>query len=117
MGPFANCKDSVLKLFFVLAAVAGAPLLAQAQGVPFGIPGYSATASPWGFSIKRVNNLDTAPITFEGQHLFVVAAPAAPAEAAIPAIVQRVQHDYRQFGAHRTRRGKSGKQAGIALRS
>ena len=90
MGPFANGNDSVLKLFFVLAAVAGAPLLAQAQGVPLAVPGYAATASPWGFSIKRVNNLDTAPISFEGQHLFVVGAPAAPADAAIPAIVQRV---------------------------
>ena len=88
-GPFANCKASVLKLLSVLAALAGAPLLAQAQGA-LPIPGYAATASPWGFSIKRVNNLDTAPISFEGQHLFVVAAPAAPADAAIPAIVQRV---------------------------
>ena len=80
----------MLKLFFVLAAVAGTPLLAQAQGVPLAVPGYAATASPWGFSIKRVNNLDTAPISFEGQHLFVVGAPAAPADTAIPAIVQRV---------------------------
>jgi small conductance mechanosensitive channel len=80
----------VLKLLFVLAAVTGAPLLAQAPGVPLGIPGYTATASPWGFPIKRVNNLDTAPIFFEGQRLFVVAAPAAPADAPVPPIVQRV---------------------------
>ncbi len=80
----------MLKLFFVLAAVTSAPLLAQAPGVPLGIPGYTATASPWGFPIKRVNNLDTAPIFFEGQRLFVVAAPAAPADAPVPPIVQRV---------------------------
>jgi small conductance mechanosensitive channel len=80
----------VLKLFFVLAAVTGAPVLAQVPGVPLGIPGYTATASPWGFPIKRVNNLDTAPIFFEGQRLFVVAAPAAPADAPVPPIVQRV---------------------------
>ncbi|HEY1883342.1 MAG TPA: mechanosensitive ion channel family protein [Candidatus Cybelea sp.] len=80
----------MLKLFFVLAAVTGAPVLAQVPGVPLGIPGYTATASPWGFPIKRVNNLDTAPIFFEGQRLFVVAAPAAPADAPVPPIVQRV---------------------------
>lgn len=75
---------------FALAALFAAPLLAQAPGVPISIPGYGSTASPYGFPIKRVNNLDTAPITFEGQRLVLIAAPAAPPDAAVPAIVQRV---------------------------
>jgi small conductance mechanosensitive channel len=77
----------VLKIALLLATL---PILAQVPGVPLSIPGVTTTASPWGFPIKRVNNLDTAPIAFEGQRLFVVAAPAAAADAAIPPIVQRV---------------------------
>ncbi|HEX4013996.1 MAG TPA: mechanosensitive ion channel family protein [Candidatus Cybelea sp.] len=77
----------MLKIALLLATL---PILAQVPGVPLSIPGVTTTASPWGFPIKRVNNLDTAPIAFEGQRLFVVAAPAAAADAAIPPIVQRV---------------------------
>ncbi len=50
----------------------------------------ASSSNPYGFPIKRVGGLDTAPIVFEGQHLFVIAAPAATDTNAIPSIVLRV---------------------------
>ncbi len=50
----------------------------------------ASNANSYGFTIKRVGSLDTAPIVFEGQRLFVIAAPAPADTAAVPAIVQRV---------------------------
>ncbi len=78
-----------MKLLLALSALLAAPTLAQAPGLPFTIPGSTATSSPYGVQIKRVNNVDTAPIVFEGQRLFVIGAPIAP-DVAIPPIVQRV---------------------------
>jgi small-conductance mechanosensitive channel len=75
--------------FLTLLALLAVPAASPAQGLPFPIPGASA-GSPYGFSIKRVGSFDTAPIVFQGQRLFVVAAPAAGDTTAVPAIVQRV---------------------------
>jgi small conductance mechanosensitive channel len=78
--------------FLGAALVALAPAAAAAQSLPLPIPAPSASsASPYGIPIKRVGNYDTAPIVFQGQRLFTIAAPAsAPGDAGIPAIVQRV---------------------------
>ena len=78
----------LLRLFgTVLLGVA--PATAVAQGLPLAIPVASPDAN-YGFPIKRVGNFDTAPIIFEGQRLFTIAAPAGNGDNAVPAIVQRV---------------------------
>ena len=73
---------------FALAALL-LPQIAAAQSLSLPIPA-GATPSPYGVTVKRVNTLDTAPVTFEGQQLFTIAAapPADPAE--VPPVVQRV---------------------------
>ncbi len=45
---------------------------------------------PYGVAVKRVNNLDTAPVTFQGQRLFTIAAPPSNDAAEVPPVVQRV---------------------------
>ncbi len=67
-----------------------APVLAAAQSLPIPISAPSASVSPYGIAIKRVGAFDTAPIYFEGQRLFTIAAPASSADNGIPPIVQRV---------------------------
>lgn len=78
------------KVALALVLLAFAPLTAAAQSLSLPIPAAPATASPYGFTIKRVNNLDSAPITFEGQRLFTIAAPLGVDSSAVPPIVQRV---------------------------
>ena len=76
-------------LSMALFAVLLAPHAVLAQGLSLPMPPAS-NANSYGFTIKRVGSLDTAPIVFEGQRLFVIAAPAPADPAAVPAIVQRV---------------------------
>ncbi|MBV8373394.1 MAG: hypothetical protein JOY69_09055, partial [Candidatus Eremiobacteraeota bacterium] len=79
----------MLSNVFALIALFLSPALAQLPGLPLPVPAAS-TASPYGFSIKQINSLDTAPIIFEGQRLFEIAAPAAAPNVSIPPIVERV---------------------------
>ncbi len=74
-------------VFALLLAVV--PSAASAQ-IPIPFPVASSNAS-YGFPIKRVGNLDTATITFQGVRLFTIAAPPASDPNAVPPIVQRVE--------------------------
>jgi small-conductance mechanosensitive channel len=81
----------VKSILLALVALLCLPEVVAAQGLSLPMPAATATNSAYGFPIKRVGSFDTAPIVFEGQRLFVIAA-AAPADAsAVPAIVQRVE--------------------------
>jgi small-conductance mechanosensitive channel len=67
------------------------PVAALAQ-LPISIPlPSSSPATDYGFQIRRVGNLDTATITFQGTRLFTIAAPLAPGSNDVPPIVQRVE--------------------------
>ena len=83
------------RIFGAAVAVALLALLAlpagtTAQGLSLPISSTQTTAAPYGVAVKRVNNLDTAPITFQGQRLFTIAAPPSNDAAEIPPVVQRV---------------------------
>lgn len=78
----------IFALSFSLATLA--PAAAAAQGLSLPLGAAPSTPSPYGVPVKRVNNLDTAPITFEGQRLFTIGAPLALDNGAVPPIVQRV---------------------------
>ena len=76
-----------LALLFAFAALPVAAL-AQIPGLP--VPAASTSAG-YGFPVKRVGNLDTATITFQGVRLFTIAAPVASDANDVPPIVQRVE--------------------------
>jgi small conductance mechanosensitive channel len=76
-----------LALALVLTAF---PSAALAQ-LPIPIVAPSTSATTYGFPVRRVGNLDTATITFQGVRLFTIAAPAAPDSSDVPPIVQRVE--------------------------
>jgi len=80
----------MLKLLAIALFVAALPLPASAQKLPLPIPLATASASPYGFAIKRLGNLDTAPVTYEGRTLFVIASSAEYDPKAVPPIVLRV---------------------------
>jgi small-conductance mechanosensitive channel len=82
-----SVRASLVALLTVLFTAL--PVVTCAQGFPLPIPAASGDAS-YGFPIRRVGNLDTAPITFEGRQLFTIAAPPAIAENPAPPIVNRV---------------------------
>ena len=73
-----------------LTALVALPLAAQAQGFSLPISSAQTTAAPYGVAVKRINNFDTAPVTFQGQRLFTVAVPASNDNAEVPQVVQRV---------------------------
>jgi small conductance mechanosensitive channel len=84
------CKAAVgIAVAMLLALLVGSPqpLRAQLPLVP-----QAAASPPAGsdITVKRVGNLDTAPITFNGYRLFLIAAPPAGADDPIAPIVQRV---------------------------
>jgi moderate conductance mechanosensitive channel len=74
--------------FALLLAVFPSVALAQ---LPIPFPAPSTPATNYGFPVRRVGNLDTATITFQGVRLFTIAAPAAPDTSDVPPIVQRVE--------------------------
>lgn len=78
-----------LSSVFALAALL-LPQLAAAQSLSLPIPAAGTTPSPYGVTTKRVNTLDTAPVTFEGQRIFTIAAPPPADPAMVPPVVQRV---------------------------
>lgn len=78
-------------LAFFLIALTLLTASPSAQNLALPMPAAPATASPYGVPIKRVNNYDTAPVTFEGQRLFTIAAAPPPLDSVeVPLVVQRV---------------------------
>ena len=71
-------------------AVVSSSRLAEAQGLPLSLPIATPSPAPYGIGAKRVRGIDTAPIRFEGQTLFTIAAPLPSANDAVPPIMQRV---------------------------
>src|SRR5271166_5421158 len=63
------------------------PVAALAQ-LPISLP---SPAAGYGFPVKRVGNLDTATISYQGVRLFTIAAPAAADSSDVSPIVQRVE--------------------------
>jgi small-conductance mechanosensitive channel len=85
----APAKPNAVRLAALVAALfAMVPATARAQNFPLPLPATSPETSS--YRVKRVGNLDTAPVMFEGRPLFTVAAPAAGEGNPAPPIVQRV---------------------------
>lgn len=74
----------------IAAAFFAFPAVVVAQGLSLPIPAAQGTPPPYGVPVKRINNYDTAPVTFEGQRLFTIATPATTGGSDVPAVVQRV---------------------------